>query len=310
MEIIKLNCNHSISLTNEIIATIGEFDGIHIAHQMLFKKTLELAKESNKKSAVITFDPHPDVILGKDKHVLLTSTDKINIIDKYGFDYLFIIEFDDNVLSMSHSDFVKKYLLKLNVIKLIVGFDFKYGYKGIGNCNTLESDSGDKISVVVIDEQIIGNNKIGSSLIKELLAKGFIKEANNLLGRYFKLSGYIIHGKNIGEKIKVPTANLKIEYNTVILKEGVYAGYCYVLGRKYNAICNIGHNPSFNYRNDLSYEIHILDNEFNDKIYDEFVELELVEYLREEVVFQNITEFQKQIVVDKKRAISILNNAL
>ena len=267
MEIIKLNCNHSISLTNEIIATIGEFDGIHIAHQMLFKKTLELAKESNKKSAVITFDPHPDVILGKDKHVLLSRTDKINIIDKYG-------------------------------------------YKGIGNCNTLESDSGDKISVVVIDEQIIGNNKIGSSLIKELLAKGFIKEANNLLGRYFKLSGYIIHGKNIGEKIKVPTANLKIEYDSVILKEGVYAGYCYVLGQKYNAICNIGHNPSFNYRNDLSYEIHILDNEFNDKIYDEFVELELIEYLREEVVFQNITEFQKQIVVDKKRAISILNNAL
>ena len=310
MEIIKLNCNHSISFTNEIIATIGEFDGIHIAHQMLFKKTLELAKESNKKSAVITFDPHPDVILGKDKHVLLSSTDKINIIDKYGFDYLFIIEFDDNVLSMSHSDFVKKYLLKLNVIKLVVGFDFKYGYKGIGNCNTLESDSGDKISVVVIDEQIIDNNKIGSSLIKELLAKGFIKEANNLLGRYFKLSGYIIHGKNIGEKIKVPTANLKIEYDSVILKEGVYAGNCYVKGRKYNAICNIGHNPSFNYRNDLSYEIHILDNEFNDKIYDEFVELELVEYLREEVVFQNITEFQKQIVVDKKRAISILNNAL
>lgn len=310
MEIIRLGHNHSVTFTDEIVATIGEFDGIHIAHQMLFKKTLELSSKYNKKSAVITFDPHPDLVLGKNDYLLLSASDKIDIISKYGFDYLFIIEFDDNILSMSHFDFVKKYLLKLNVVHLVVGFDFRYGYKGLGNCSTLNGDSEGKIDVVVVDEQMFNNNKIGSSYIKKLLSDGLVKEANQLLGRYFKLSGYIIHGKNIGEKIKVPTANLKIDYDSTILKQGVYAGYCYVNGEKYISICNIGHNPSFNYRSDLSYEIHILNDGFNNKIYDEFVELELVEYLREEIVFQNITEFQKQIIEDKKRAISILNNAL
>lgn len=310
MEIIKLGYNHSVTLSDEIVATIGEFDGIHIAHQKLFKKTLELAKAKNKKSAVITFDPHPDVVLGKNSYVLLSDIDKVNIISKYEFDYLFIIEFDKDVLSMSHHDFVKKYLLTLNVTELVVGFDFKYGFKGIGNCDTISSDSNGKINVTVIDEQLVEQNKIGSSYIKKLLTNGSIKDANKLLGRFFKLSGYIIHGKNIGEKINVPTANLKIDYNSAILKQGVYAGFCYVKGNRYNAICNIGHNPSFNYRTNLSYEIHILDDEFNEKIYDEFVELELVEYLREEVVFPNITAFQNQIAVDKKTAISILNNAL
>lgn len=310
MEIIKLGYNHSVTLLDEIVATIGEFDGIHIAHQKLFEKTLELAKAKNKKSAVITFDPHPDVVLGKNSYVLLSDIDKVNIISKYEFDYLFIIEFDKDILSMSHHDFVKKYLLALNVTELVVGFDFKYGFKGIGNCDTLSSDSNGKINVTVIDEQLVEQNKIGSSYIKKLLTNGSIKDANKLLGRFFKLSGYIIHGKNIGEKINVPTANLKIDYNSAILKQGVYAGFCYVKGNRYNAICNIGHNPSFNYRTNLSYEIHILDDEFNEKIYDEFVELELVEYLREEVVFPNITAFQNQIAVDKKTAISILNNAL
>ena len=110
MEIIKLGYNHSVTLSDEIVATIGEFDGIHIAHQKLFKKTLELAKAKNKKSAVITFDPHPDVVLGKNSYVLLSDIDKVKIISKYEFDYLFIIEFDKDVLSMSHHDFVKKYL--------------------------------------------------------------------------------------------------------------------------------------------------------------------------------------------------------
>ncbi len=310
MEIIKLGYNHSITLSEEIIATIGEFDGIHIAHQMLFDKTIELAKSCNKKSAVITFDPHPDVVLGKNGYVLLSEIDKIDIISKYEFDYLFIIEFNEDVLSLPHYDFVNNYLLKLNVIKLVVGFDFKYGYKSLGNCDTLKTDSKGKIDVIVVEEQVFEGNKIGSSLIKQLLINGLVKDANKLLGRYFKLSGTIIHGNNIGEKIDVPTANLKIDYNSAILKQGVYAGYCYVKGEKYNAICNIGHNPSFNYRLDLSYEIHILDTCFKEKIYDEFVELELVEYLREEVVFQNIIEFQKQINIDKNRAISILNNAL
>ena len=150
MEIIRLGHNHSVTFMDEIVATIGEFDGIHIAHQMLFQKTLELSSKYNKKSAVITFDPHPDLVLGKNDYLLLSASDKIDIISKYGFDYLFIIEFDDNILSMSHFDFVNKFLLNLNIVHLVVGFDFRYGYKGLGNCSTLNVDSDGKIDVVVV----------------------------------------------------------------------------------------------------------------------------------------------------------------
>ena len=99
----------------------------------------------------------------------------------------------------------------------------------------MKTDSKGKIDVIVVEEQVFEGNKIGSSLIKQLLINGLVKDANKLLGRYFKLSGTIIHGNNIGEKIDVPTANLKIDYNSAILKQGVYAGYCYVKGEKYNA---------------------------------------------------------------------------
>lgn len=310
MEIIKLNYDHSFKNDEEIVATIGEFDGIHIAHQKLFDETIRIAKDNKCKSAVITFDPHPDVVLGKNTTMILSSDEKIKIINDFNFDYLFIIEFSQNVLSMSHNDFVEKFLINLSITNLVVGFDFRYGYKGLGNSDSIEEDSFGKINVKVIEEQTLNNDKIGSSYIKKLLLNGFIKDANILLGRYFKLSGYVIHGNNVGEKINVPTANLKINFDSPTLKEGVYAGYCFVNGNKYNAICNIGHNPSFNYRDNLSYEIHIIDDTFNDSIYDEFIELELVDYLREEVIFKNITDFQKQIENDKNRANFILNNAL
>lgn len=310
MEIIRLNYNHSFISNERIVATIGEFDGVHIAHQKLFKDTLKLANEKNSKSAVITFDPHPDVVLGKNQHTIMSMAEKNKVIESFGFDYLFIIHFDDNILQMPHDVFVNKFLLKLNVTDLVVGFDFRYGYKGLGSCDTIKEDSLEKINVLVIEEQTLEGNKIGSSLIKTYLSKGLLKEVNYLLGRNFKLSGYIIHGNNIGEKINVPTANLDVEFSSPVLKQGVYAGYCFVKDNKHNAIINIGHNPSFNYRDNLSYEIHIIDEDFNETIYDNFVELELVEYLREEVVFEKITDFQKQIEKDKKTAFLILNNAL
>ena len=310
MEIVLLDGKNSFSMNNKIVATIGEFDGIHIAHQELFKKTIEISKDKKYLSAVITFDPHPDVYLKKDESVILSNSEKLSIIESYGFDYLFIIKFNNQIVTMSHPDFIENYLTKINIAHLVIGFDFKYGYKGLGNKDTISSDSNNQITVTTVPELKVGNHKIGSSYIKKLLNDGAIEEANLLLGRKYKLTGHVIHGNNIGEKIKVPTANLKLDFSSTNLKQGVYVGICKVLGKKYYSICNIGHNPSFNYRDFLSYEIHIIDENFASSIYDEYIELELVKYLREEKTFKNIEDFKIQIECDKKEAFEILNNAL
>lgn len=313
MEVIKVDASLNHRLINDhIVATIGDFDGIHLAHQELFRKTLEIASSKSLKSAVITFDPHPNKIISRNSNYsnLLSLDDKIAIIKQWGFSYLIIISFDLILSRLSHEEFVKKILLNLGIQEVVVGFDFHYGYQGIGNQTTIYSDSKEKIIVNVIPKITINNQKIGSSYIKELLSKGKIKEVNNLLGYHFKITGQVIHGRNIGEKIQVPTANLALCTNYPKIKEGVYVVKCLINDQKYFAICNIGHNPSFNYYENLSYEIHIIEDSFSDNLYDKKITVEFIDYLREEKVFSSVSDFKRQIEQDKKRAINILNNAL
>lgn len=312
MEIIKINSFSNDFYLENLVATIGEFDGVHIAHQALLEKTLEIAEEKKLKSAIITFDPHPDKILKKDlNHAsLLSFEEKCDFIEKYHFDYLIVIDFDNNLANMPHNIFVQKFLLQLGVKEVVVGFDFCYGFKGEGKAETIYGDSNNQIIVHVVPEIIIDNQKVGSSLIKDLLSLGNVKKVKFLLGYNYKISGVVIHGRNIGEKINVPTANLKLDREYPRLKEGVYATRCLINGLYKKAILNIGHNPSFNFYENVSYEIHIIEDDFSDNLYDLKLSVELVEYLREEKVFENIADFQIQIKKDKNQAISILNNTL
>lgn len=313
MEVLKidsvLNCN--ITLDN-VVATIGEFDGIHIAHQALFDKTLKIAEEKKMKSAVVTFHPHPDKVIGKDLSYasLISLEEKCEIINKYHFDYLIIITFDNYLLKMSHKDFVQKFLLTFGIKEVVVGFDFHYGFRGEGTSESIIKDADNKIKVHIIPEIIIDNQKVGSSLIKKLLSIGNLAKVKTLLGYYYTIKGEVVHGRNVGEKIKVPTANLKLSRYYPPLKEGVYAAKCIIDCQKFFAICNIGHNPSFNYYENLSYEIHIIEEHFNSDLYGKEIAVELIEYLREEKLFKDIKEFQMQIECDKNRAFLILNNTL
>ena len=310
MEVIRINSLSEVPrIEANITATIGEFDGIHLAHQLLFKKTLELACKNNTKSAVITFDPHPDSLIKKvEIQSIFSLEEKIEQIKTYNFDYLFVINFSKDILEMPHQDFSKHYLKKLNIVHLVIGFDFKYGYRGLGNKDTIIKE-GIK-NVEVIPEVIINNKTVSSTYIKELLAIGELTEANKLLDKNFTLSGEVIHGRNIGEKISVPTANLKLSHNYPILKEGVYVVKCIIKGKKYLGIANIGHNPSFNYYQDLSYEIHIIEENFNENLYHQNIQVEFIKYLRNEIVFNTIDDFKKQIEKDKKEAFFTLNNGL
>ncbi len=313
MEVIKIDVNlNQPIISNPVVFTIGDFDGIHLAHQELFLKTIQLAKDKKYKSGVITFEPHPNSVIQKNDNnsVILALEDKLTMISQFMFDYLIIIHFDEDFMHLSHQDFVRKILKNLNTKEVVVGFDFRYGAFGIGNCQTLFLDSAKEIGVNVIEEKLYNNQKIGSTFIKELIQKGDFVTVKYLLGHNYFISGKVIHGRNVGGKIGVPTANLELLTNYPPLKEGVYAILCYIDNQRYLGICNIGHNPSFNFYDHLSYEIHIIDDAFKMDLYDKIIRVEFIKYLRKEECFISIEHFKKQIEKDKKEAIEVLNNAL
>ena len=191
MQLININLENinNIKLPNSV-ATIGQFDGLHIGHMSLINKCLEIKNKNNLKTVLITFNPRVDVIVKNDSNnnYLLDTSSFINKLKTLNIDYLLIIEFNKEIASITHKDFFNKLLAPLNIKELVIGFDFSYGYKGLGTPNSIFEDSNFSIKPIIIEEQTINNKKIGSIQIKELLKKGNIKEANNLLGYNFFLN--------------------------------------------------------------------------------------------------------------------------
>lgn len=188
MQIFNINLeNINQIVLPKLVATIGQFDGLHIGHMHLINQCLNIKNKHNLKSAVITFNPRVDVIIKNDskKNYLLDQESIIDKLTQLNIDYLLFINFSKEISTISHEDFFKKLLLPLNIQKLIVGFDFSYGYKGLGNATTISSDSANRIKPIIIEEQKINNEKIGTNQIKQYLLQGNILQANKLLGYNF-----------------------------------------------------------------------------------------------------------------------------
>ena len=185
MELIKCSIDNCNLRNNGLVATIGQFDGIHIAHQILIEKVCELSEEKELKSAVITFDPHPDLVLKKDANAtsIMTLDEKAALIASMGIDYLIVVEFNQNVANMTDSEFVNQFLIKLNVKEIVVGFDFCFGKNGIGKAETISKLANGKINTTIIDNKTYQNEKIGTAMIKKMLLQGNVSLANKLLGR-------------------------------------------------------------------------------------------------------------------------------
>lgn len=308
MELIKINIDNLSRLKEDVVATVGQFDGVHLAHLKLIEKTIEIAKSNNLKSAMFTFDPHPDFVLKKD----LTNTyvtvidEKINILKHLGLDYLVIIEFTMDVAKMSPSDFVNLILVNNCVKEVVVGFDFKYGYKGSGKADQITTYSNNLIKTHIIDEIKYNSQKIGTALIKSLLSVGKVEEVKSLMGRYYKIKGNVVTGNKVGRTINFPTANLEVDEQFAKLLPGVYVVIVTLNNQKYLGIANLGHNPSFNVSVPMVFETHIFD--FNQDIYGENIEIELVKYIRSEQKFKNKEDFLRQIEKDKEFAKEIAKN--
>lgn len=303
----QINDLSQIGLRKEdVVACIGYFDGVHLGHQTLIKKTIERAKEIGAKSMLITFHPDPWSVINRKsnvKHITPLKT-KLEVIESFGIDEVVIMKFDSSFSKLSPDDFVNHVLIGLGIVELVIGSDFKFGYKGAGNVSYLKENFGHAIYTHEINLEETDQDIISSTYLIQTILRGEVDRTKKLLGRPYKISGFVIHGSKTGRKIGFPTANLKIEDEFVIPKEGVYAGYVYVGGSKYQSIVNIGYNPTINTRDELSIETHILD--FDQVIYGEVIHQTFNKRLRDELKFDSVDALIDQMENDEIEARKIL----
>ena len=269
MEVIYIKDNDIRPIKEPLCCAIGNFDGVHLGHRML----IEEAKKHNMASAVLTFDPHPSVFLKKiENYPLLTPMDmKKDIIKSLGVDYLIVFEFNDIVAKYDKNEFIN--ILKgLNIKSIVCGYDFTFGYKAEGKI----SDLRDSFTVYEIEKYVLDDLRVSSSYIKELLSFGNIEDASRFLGKNYAIRGYVEYGSRKGRLIGFPTANLHHD-GYFLPKNGVYFVSIDYKGMEYYGMCNIGHNPTFNFQNDIRVEVHIFGVDFN--IYNEEIEIQFLAHI-------------------------------
>lgn len=294
---------------NNAIVTSGTFDGVHLGHQKILQILRETTAQSGGESVVLTFWPHPRMVVSQDSQglkLLSTVDEKIELLEKQGVNHLLIVPFTREFSELSSEEYVQKILINtIGTKKLVIGYDHHFGRNREGNFQYLE-DNSDKFGIKLeeISRQEIDNLVISSTKIRESLTEGHIKAANDLLGRNYSFSGIVVKGRQLGRTIGFPTANVQVsEPYKLIPANGVYAVRTLVRGTWLNGIMNIGNRPTVDGIG-RTQEVHILD--FTADIYGENISVEMLDYIRPEQKFGGIEELKAQILKDKEKAIEIL----
>ncbi len=296
--------------THETYVTIGTFDGVHIGHQKIVKDLVKQASENNKKSALLTFFPHPRMVLQKDASIELINTinDRIDLLEKTGLDYLIIHPFSKEFSRLSAMDFVRDILVnQLRVSKLIIGYDHHFGKNREGNIEQLtEYSHMFNFDVQEIPAQDIDSVSVSSTKIRKALKEGLLKTANNYLGYNFTIKGTVVDGKKIGNKIGFPTANIEVKEDyKLIPKSGVYVVQSTIDNNIIYGMMNIGNRPTVN-GNHQTIEVNYFD--FDEDLYDKSIEIELLYFLREEEKFESLDKLTSQLKQDKIASLEYIQN--
>ena len=297
--------NHQLP---KLALTIGNFDGVHLAHQKIIEKTQEIARKNNLSSALLSFEPHPILFLNKNKNDfhhdfrITNLANKINLLKKYNLDYLIILPFNNNLSSIKANNFVEDILInKFNVKSLIVGYDFTFGKGREGNFKTLENYNFDlhEINPIKIFDKNHNAITISSSLARQYLKNGEIKSLNQILGHNFAIDGIVVEGKKIARELGFKTANINHKINLIKPKFGVYKTQTFIYDENkfYNSITNFGIKPTFD-NSGLKplFETHLLD--FSKNLYHKKIRVEFLDFIRDEKKFSSIEELKKQIKID------------
>lgn len=295
------------------VLTVGTFDGVHAGHKVLINRVLELAKQEDARSVIVTFDPHPRDIInpGQAGIKLLSSLDeRSEMLSDLGVDEMVVIPFDRDFSLLTSEEFVRNIIWeKIGVSSFVIGYDHQFGRNREGTIETVQKighEMGFKTHVV--SKQEVGDKTVSSTAIRKAIHEdGDMRLAASLLDKHYILNGTVIHGDKRGKQIGFPTANIKPQNEKkVIPKKGVYAVWVRYEDSFYKGMMNIGDRPTFEGES-TTLEVHILD--FDTDIYGKDVQLQFVKRIRDEQQFSGIEELKNQLKNDEKNVRKVLENS-
>lgn len=309
MKVVQLSYPNQITadeVAGPYSMALGFFDGVHKGHQAVIQQAKERAQQTGSKLAVMTFDPHPSIVLGQSKEKVFYITplqQKIDILTELGVDTLFVVRFTSDFAQLTPKEFVQLFVRNLGVQHVTAGFDYTFGSKGKGDMELMTELCGEDISVTVVDKKVADDDKISSTRIRKQLQQGDMESVCQLLGRPYMTPGVVVHGDKRGRTIGFPTANVQVDDDSFIPANGVYVVKIAVQDEWFVGVCNIGFKPTFKNptEKNLSIEVHIVDFEKN--IYGEEVKIAWYKWLRSEQKFNGIDALIEQLTKDKQQAI-------
>lgn len=304
------NSINDFTTTKKTIVTLGTFDGVHIGHNAILDKICKVAKHENLESVILTFFPHPRKIVSNNYDIKLLNTieEKSVLLEKIGIQNFIVHPFDKTFSELSPREFVTQVLVeKLNIQKIIIGHDHKFGKDRAADFNDLINFGKEfGFEVEEISAQQINEVSVSSTKIRNSLLEGNISLANDYLGYPYVLTGNVVKGNQLGRTIGFPTANIEIpEEYKLIPKNGVYIVTVNVSNQTVFGMMNIGVKPTLG-ENKLSIEVHLLN--FDKDIYNQKIQVQLLERLRDEQKFESFEALKSQIELDKQNTIEYFEN--
>lgn len=298
--------NFDKAIKNPTVIILGSFDGIHCGHRELVKSAKELALKIEKKNniekvnlMVCTFKNHPLSVINKElcPKLIMDNKEKCKLFEKLNIDIVNFMDFNEELMKISPEDFIKSLKVHYNAMGIVVGFNYRFGYKNLGDVELLSEYSEElNYELMVVKPVKIGNEVVSSSTIRHYIQEGNIMAANEFLNRPFMLSGEVVHGRQIGRTINFPTLNLNYNKDFVVPQGGVYGSIVQIEGKLYKGITNIGYNPTVN-GNKLSIETYVIN--FSKDVYGEVINVYFIEKIRDEKKFKSVEKLKAQLETDK-----------
>lgn len=298
------------NIKNPVI-TFGSFDGVHLGHSYVFNQMKTIAKEIGGETVVTTFHPHPrKVIYPSDTSLALITTieEKIKLFGINHIDHLVIMPFSVEFSQITPQEYIETFIIKkFRPHTIVIGYDHRFGLNRKGDINTLKMyEKKGAFQVIEIPQKRVESMKISSTAIRKSIQNGNIGRANTLLGHHFKLSGTVIHGEKLGEKIGYKTANIEpLSREKLIPGEGIYAVFVNYDEYQYKGMLYIGTKPTIRANGQKSIEVHIFD--FNEIVYGKEIEVEFIEFVRKDATFGSLEELREKINSDREESLKILD---
>lgn len=287
-------------ISEPTVVTLGKFDGLHRGHQKLLNEVFRF-KEKGFKTAVFTFETAPGTLMkGKLQTMITTNAERRENLKRAGIDYLVEYPFNQEVAHMQPEEFITHILTgQMKARAIVTGTDFHFGYMRRGNVELLKKMAPEYgYEMVVVNKALEDDREISSTYIREELAKGNIKKANQLLGYTYMIHGRVIHGRHLGTTLGFPTVNIEPKEQKHLPALGVYLSKVVIDGIIYNGITNIGRKPTIEGKRPVGVETYIYDLDAD--LYDKWIEVKLTDFIRPEMKFSGVEELKLRVLADKE----------